>query len=62
MAVETLAQNQRQHSQYIDFWNDVLVPKFIRWKHILVDGLALHSEVIFPGLPVKQGDKVVDAG
>ena len=38
------------------------MPKFIRWKHILVDGLALHSEVIFPGLPVKQGDKVVDAG
>ena len=62
MAIETLAQDQRQHSQYIDFWNDVLVPKFIRWKHILVDGLTLHSEAIFPSLPVKRGDKVVDAG
>ena len=38
------------------------VPKFIRWKHILVDGLTLHSEAIFPTLPVKPGDKVVDAG
>jgi len=47
MAVERLAQEQRQHSQYIDFWNNVLVPKFIRWKHILVDGLTLHSEAIF---------------
>jgi ubiquinone/menaquinone biosynthesis C-methylase UbiE len=62
MAVETLAQRERQHSQYIDFWNSVLVPKFIRWKHILVDGLTLHSEAIFPTLPVKPGDKVVDAG
>jgi ubiquinone/menaquinone biosynthesis C-methylase UbiE len=62
MAVETLAQNQRQSSQYIDFWNSVLVPKFIRWKHILVDGLTLHSEAIFPTLAVKPGDKVVDAG
>ena len=55
MAVETLAQEQRPHSQYIDFWNSVLVPKFIRWKHILVDGLTLHSEAIFPTLPVKSG-------
>src|SRR3974377_1153902 len=62
MAVEALAQHERQRSQYIDFWNSVLVPKFIRWKHILVDGLTLHSEAIFPSLPVKPGDKVVDAG
>ncbi|MGH6768675.1 MAG: class I SAM-dependent methyltransferase [Xanthobacteraceae bacterium] len=62
MADQTLAQDQRQHSQYIDFWNSILVPKFIRWKHILVDGLTLHSEAIFPTLPVQQGDKVVDAG
>lgn len=62
IAVETLDQNQRQRSQYIDFWNSVLVPKFIRWKHILVDGLTLHSEAIFPTLAVKPGDKVVDAG
>src|SRR5262245_12347982 len=62
MIVETLAREERQHSQYIEFWNTILVPKFIRWKHILVDGLTLHSEAIFPSLPVKNGDKVVDAG
>ena len=62
MAVETLAHRERQHSQYINFWNSVLAPKFIRWKHILVDGLTLHSEAIFPTLPVTPGDKVVDAG
>src|SRR3974377_1041676 len=62
MAVEALAQHERQRSQYIDFWNSVLVPKFIRWKHIIVDGLTLHSEAIFPTLSVKAGDNVVDAG
>jgi ubiquinone/menaquinone biosynthesis C-methylase UbiE len=56
------AQNEMLRTKYVDFWNEVLVPKFIRWKHILVDGLTLHSEVIFPTLPVKAGDKVVDAG
>lgn len=49
-------------SEYVDFWNDVLVPKFITYKHILVDGLTHHSEAIFPGLPVKEGDKVLDVG
>jgi ubiquinone/menaquinone biosynthesis C-methylase UbiE len=51
-----------QSAQYVDFWNTVLVPKFIRYKHILVDGLTHHSEAIFPSLPVKEGDKVLDIG
>jgi len=49
-------------SQYVDFWNNVLVPKFVRWRHILVDGLTLHSAKVFPSLDVRKGDKVVDAG
>ena len=40
----------------------MLVPKFVRWKHIIVDGLTLHSEAIFPTLRVRPGDKVVDVG
>jgi ubiquinone/menaquinone biosynthesis C-methylase UbiE len=62
MALANEVTDHRQHSEYIDFWNSVLVPKFVRWKHIIVDGLTLHSEAIFPTLPVKPGDKVVDAG
>src|ERR1700730_7190157 len=49
-------------SQYVDFWNNVLVPKFVRWRQILVDGLTLHSAKVFPSLAVHSGDKVVDAG
>lgn len=56
------ARAERPKSEYVDFWNEVLVPKFIHWKHILVDGLTLHSAAVFPTLAVKEGDKVVDAG
>lgn len=49
-------------NEYVDFWNTVLVPKFVRWRHIIVDGLNLHSAKIFPSLEVHQGDRVVDAG
>ena len=33
-----------QSAQYVDFWNQVLVPKFFKYKHILVDGLTHHSQ------------------
>ncbi len=53
---------QPAHNDYVDFWNTILVPKFIKYKHVLVDGLTHHSEAIFPSLPVKAGDRVLDVG
>ena len=62
MSVQETVQSEPPRNQYVDFWNEVLVPKFVRWKHIIVDGLTLHSEAIFPTLRVRPGDKVVDVG
>jgi hypothetical protein len=25
----------QSRSQYVEFWNSILVPKFVRWRHIL---------------------------
>ena len=47
---------------FVQFWNDVLAPKFIRFKHILVGGLTQHSEAIFPSLNIQKGDRVLDVG
>jgi ubiquinone/menaquinone biosynthesis C-methylase UbiE len=49
-------------NEYVDFWNDILVPKFVRFKHILVGGLTHHSDKVFPSLMVKEGDRAVDVG
>jgi ubiquinone/menaquinone biosynthesis C-methylase UbiE len=49
-------------TDFVKFWNEVLAPKFIKFKHVLVDGLTQHSEAIFPNLPVGEGDKVLDVG
>ena len=51
-----------EDSDFVQFWNTVLAPKFIKFKHILVDGLTQHSEAVFPNLPVKTGDRVLDVG
>jgi ubiquinone/menaquinone biosynthesis C-methylase UbiE len=47
-------------TEFIDFWNRVLVPKFIKYRHILVGGLTRHSAEVFPELEVGEGDRVVD--
>lgn len=51
-----------EDSDFVRFWNEVLAPKFIRFRHILVDGLSQHSEAVFPALPVRKGDRILDVG
>ena len=53
---------QNEDTAFVEFWNEVLAPKFIKFKHVLVDGLTKHSEAVFPSLPVKKGDRVLDVG
>ena len=51
-----------KNTEFVDFWNEILVPKFITFKHVLVDGLTHHSEAIFSSLQVNEGDSVLDVG
>ena len=60
--IATAASQPMEDTPFVRFWNEVLAPKFIRFKHILVDGLTQHSEAIFPALPVREGDRVLDVG
>ena len=62
MSVANTTDSSDPSREFVDFWNEILAPKFIRFKHILVDGLTHHSEAIFPSLPVREGDKVLDVG
>jgi ubiquinone/menaquinone biosynthesis C-methylase UbiE len=57
-----LSASAAEDSEFVQFWNDVLAPKFIRFKHILVGGLSRHSDAVFPTLPVRSGDQVLDVG
>jgi ubiquinone/menaquinone biosynthesis C-methylase UbiE len=54
--------NPQMDTEFVQFWNTVLAPKFIRFKHILVGGLTKHSEAVFPNLPVNEGDRALDVG
>jgi hypothetical protein len=54
--VSTAEALRTEDTDFVRFWNEVLAPKFIRFKHILVGGLTQHSEAIFPSLPVVDAD------
>lgn len=56
------AEAHTQNTEFVDFWNEILVPKFVKYRHILVGGLTHHSAKILPTLNVNKGDKVVDVG
>ena len=53
---------QEANTEFVDFWNEILVPKFTKYRHVLVGGLTHHSAKIFPSLEVHEGDRVVDVG
>ena len=59
---ELSSASHTQDTPFVQFWNSVLAPKFIRFKHILVGGLTQHSEAIFPILPIREGDRALDVG
>lgn len=49
-------------TEFVDFWNEVLVPKVVKYRHILVGGLSHHSAAIMPRLDVRAGDRALDVG
>lgn len=51
-----------ENTEFVDFWNEILAPKFNKYRHILVGGLTHHSAKIFPSLEINGGDRAVDVG
>ena len=50
-------------SELVQFWNTTLVPKFLRFQHVLVQGLGAHSRVLFErGAVARKGERVLDVG
>ena len=47
---------------FTTFWNDILVPKFERFRNILMEGLSYHSEVPLSRLALPAGTRALDVG
>jgi hypothetical protein len=47
---------------FIGCWNNVLTPKWIRFRHLLSGNGKLHSEIALPRFDIRPGSKVLDIG
>jgi SAM-dependent methyltransferase len=56
--VETASPN----ANFIRVWNEILVPKFSRFRDILVDGFRGHSDAALAKHPVRAGERALDVG
>ena len=49
-------------SPLVEFWNETLAPKFVKYRHVLEGGLSRHSEIVMPRLDIRFNDTILDVG
>ena len=57
-----MATVTESNDAFTAFWNDVMVPKFERFRDIMLDGLSYHSRVPLGRLALPQGARALDVG
>lgn len=51
-----------ENATVIEAWNTILFEKFCRFRHLLTDGLARHSDQLLRRHPPKPGTRTLDIG
>ncbi len=51
-----------ENDDFIGCWNDILTPKWIRFRHLLSGNGKLHGDVAIPLLGIEEGNRVLDVG
>jgi ubiquinone/menaquinone biosynthesis C-methylase UbiE len=57
-----MAEAASPNAEAIGVWNEILVPKFTRFRRVMVDGFSLHSRRALEMHPVQPGERVLDVG
>ncbi len=51
-----------ENEDFIGCWNEILTPKWVRFRHLLSGNGKLHSDVAIPRFGIRPGDRVLDFG
>ena len=51
-----------ENVDFIGCWNEILTPKWIRFRHLLSGNGKLHSDVAMPRFGIRPGQRVLDFG
>ena len=47
---------------FVDCWNEILTPKWIRFRHLLSGNGKIHSDLAYADFGIREGDRVLDIG
>ena len=47
---------------FVECWNEILTPKWIRFRHLLSGNGKIHSDIAYADFDIQLGDKVLDIG
>ena len=47
---------------FVECWNEILTPKWIRFRHLLSGNGKIHSDIAYGDFGIRPGDKVLDIG
>jgi SAM-dependent methyltransferase len=51
-----------EQQDFVGCWNEILTPKWIRFRHLLSGNGKLHSDVAIPRFGIRPGSRVLDFG
>jgi SAM-dependent methyltransferase len=51
-----------ENADFIGCWNEILTPKWIRFRHILSGNGKLHSDIAMPRFGIERGQRILDFG
>ena len=57
-----MAEAASPNAEAIGVWNEILAPKFTRFRRVMVDGFSVHSRRALELHPVHPGERVLDVG
>lgn len=57
-----MATTTQDNIDFIECWNAILTPKWLRFRHLLSGNGKIHSDIATPRFDIRPGDRVVDIG
>jgi ubiquinone/menaquinone biosynthesis C-methylase UbiE len=57
-----MATVAEENAGFVACWNEILTPKWIRFRHLLSSNGKIHSDIAMPRFDVRGGERVLDIG
>ena len=57
-----MTQVAAENAEALEAWNGVLFDRFVRFRDVVIGGIAPHGHAAIEGFPPRPGDRVLDVG